>query len=52
MLEKQSTRSTEFDTQLFRSFDQQGFAEAKAYKKQERFIARRFGVIVTPLSRD
>ena len=24
----------------------------KQKKKQERFIARRFGVIVTPLSRD
>ena len=33
--------------------DQQGFAEAKGYKKnQERFAARCFGVIVTPSPRD
>ena len=28
------------------------YSAIKTLKKQERFIARRFGVIVTPLSRD
>lgn len=35
------------------TFEQQEFAEARTYKMQERFIApRRFGVVLTPLSRD